>query len=270
MNMSNTFAIKEVLDFTVETYASTGRGNVLFSVDYAANTSIQTTGERLPIRGGQGNYKILDLDHTKDCMMNAMLPIVDINALAVKLGVSVTEGATLATRSQTLISVGVTPTITLASTPASGSLKVYLVKSGTERDLGVEQTAGTPASTENTYSIVGRTITLNATSGVAGTKVFVSYDYTSGVNAQNVKITASDFPNFITIRGRGLVDDDQAGTKIPVSFKIHKAKVKPEFELTMAGDAATELSFETDCYTILNSEGIREYVDVVKLNDESY
>jgi hypothetical protein len=269
LNMSNTFAIKEVLDFTVESYASTGRGNILFSVDYAANTSIQTTGERLPIRGGQGNYKILDLDHTKDCMMNAMLPIVDINALAVKLGVPVTKGAATASRSQTLTTTGATPTIALASTPLTGSLKVYLIEAGTERDLGVEQTAGTPASTVNTYSITDNIITLNETSGVAGTKVFVSYEYTSGVNAQNVKITASDFPNFITIRGRGLVDDDQAGTKVPVSFKIHKAKVKPEFELTMAGDAATELSFEVDCYTTLNNAGIREYIDIVKLSDES-
>lgn len=266
--MSNTFAIKEVLDFTVESYAPTGRGNILFSVDYASNTSISTTGERLPIRGGQGNYKILDLDHTKDCMMNAMLPIVDINALAVKLGVSVVKGAATASRTQTL-TVGATPTVTLASTPLAGSLKVYLVATGTERDLGVEQTAGTPASVENTYSITDKTITLNATTATSGVKVFVSYDYTSGANAQNVKITASDFPNFITIRGRGLVDDDQAGTKVPVSFKIHKAKVKPEFELTMAGDAATELSFETDCYTIINSDGVREYIDILKLTDES-
>ncbi len=266
--MSNSFAIKEVMDFTVETYAPTGRGNILFPVDYASNTSISTTAERLPIRGGQGNYKILDLDHTKDCTMNAMLPIVDINALAVKLGVSVTKGAAIASKSQTLTTAGATPTITLASTPLAGSLKIYLIATGTERDLGVEQTAGIPASTVNTYSITDKTITLNATSGVAGTKVFVSYEYTSGANAQNVKITASDFPQFITIRGRGLVDDDQSGTKVPVSFKIHKAKVKPEFELTMSPDAATELAFEVDCYTIINSAGVREYVDIVKLNDE--
>ncbi len=267
--MSNTFAIKEVLDFTVETYSPTGRGNILFTVDYANNTTVSTTGERLPIRGGQGNYKIMDLDHTKDCMMNATLPIVDIKALAVKLGVSVSTGAKTAVMQETKTTAGATPTITLASTPLAGTLKVHLITTGTERDLGTEQTAGTPASTVNTYSITGKEITLNATSGVAGTKVFISYDYTSGANAQNVKITASNFPAFITIRGRGLTDDDQSGTKVPVSFKIHKAKVKPEFELTMSPDAATELPFECDCYTILNSDGVREYVDILRLTDEA-
>jgi hypothetical protein len=37
----------------------------------------------------------------------------------------------------------------------------------------------------------------------------------------------------------------------------------------MASDAATELDFTVDCYTILNSEGKREYVDIVKLDDEA-
>lgn len=265
--MSNTFAIKEVMDFTVETYSASGRGTLLFYVDYAGNTSIQTTAERLPIRGGQGNFKIIDLDHTKDTMFNSMLPIVDVKALATKLGVSVTEGAKTATKTETF-TVGATPTLTLAATPLANTLKIH--KMLFERDLSTEQTAGTPASTPNEYSISGAEVTLNATTAAEGTKFLVSYEYTSGANAQNIKITASDFPNYITIRGTGLVDDDQEGQKIPVSFKIHKAKVQQEFELTMEGTSATELAFNCDCYTIKNSAGTREYADIVVLQDEAY
>lgn len=265
--MSNTFAIKEVMDFTVEKYSATGRGELLFYVDYAGNTSIATTAERLPIRGGQGNFKILDLDHTKDTMFNAMLPIVDVKALATKLGVDVVTGAKAAIKTEVLI-VGATPTLVLASTPLANTLKIH--KMEFERDLKAEQTAGTPASVENTYSITDKTITLNATTATLGTKFLVSYEFTSGVNAQNIKITASDFPNFITIRGTGLVDDDQEGQKIPVSFKIHKVKVQQEFELTMEGTTATELAFNCDCYTILNSAGDREYTDIVILQDSAF
>ena len=265
--MSNTFAIKEVMDFTVEKYSSTGRGEMLFYVDYAGNTSVQTTAERLPIRGGQGNFKILDLDHTKDTMFNSMLPIVDVKALATKLGVDVVEGAKAAPKTEILI-VGATPTLTLAATPLANTLKIH--KMEFERDLKEEQTAGTPASTPNQYSITDKTITLNATTAPAGTKFLVSYEYTAGANTQNIKITANDFPNFITITGTGLVDDDQEGQKIPVTFKIHKAKVQPDFELTMEGSSATELVFNCDCYTILNSEGTREYSDICVLQDESY
>ena len=267
--MSNTFAIKEVMDFTVEKYSPTGRGEMLFYVDYAGSTSVQTTAERLNIRGGQGNFKILDIDHTKDTMFNSMLPIVDVKALATKLGVDVVTGATRASKTEVLV-VGATPAngVVLSATPLANTLKIH--KLLFERDLGAEQTAGTPASVENTYSIADKTVTLNATTAPVGTKFLVSYEYTSGVNAQNIKITASDFPNFITIRGTGLVDDDQEGQKIPVSFIIHKAKVQQEFELTMEGTSATELAFNCDCYTILNTAGTREYCSITILADEAY
>jgi hypothetical protein len=264
---SNTFALKEVLDFTVEKYSATGRGDVLFSVDYAGNTSVTVTAERLPIRGGIAGYKIIDLDHSKDAMYNAVLPIVDINALAVKLGKDVAKGATTAVKKE-ILKANASNKITLTATPLANSLKVYLLIN--ERDLGAEQVAGTPASTPNTYSISGKEITLNATTAPLGTSIVVFYDYTTGANAQNVKITASDFPSFISISGIGLVDDDQAGQKVPVSFRIHKAKVQPSFELTMATTEATELEFMCDLYTIINTVGEREYVDIVKLNDEAF
>ncbi|MFA7204597.1 MAG: hypothetical protein WC188_12920 [Candidatus Caldatribacteriota bacterium] len=265
--MSDTFAIKEVLDFNVFEYSSTGYGDLLFTVDYAKSSSINTTGERLPIRGGQGNYKIMDLDHTKDCTFNSILPLVDVNALATKLGKAVATGATSATKKE-ILTTSATNTITLTQTPLTGTLKIY--KLAYERDLGAEQTAGTPGTTENKYSIDGKVVTLNATTAPAGSQFICTYEYTSGANAKNIKITASDFPGFITITGRGLVDDDQEGKKVPVSFKVHKAKVQVGFELTMASDAATELDFTTDCYTIINSDGEREYIDIVKLEDEAY
>ena len=266
--MSNTFAIKEVLDYTVEAYSASGRGNILFTVDYAKSSSVQTTAQRLGIKGGIGFFKILDLDYDKECTFNSVLPIVDVTALATKLGKAVTTGAVTTLKKEILTTAGATPTITLAATPIAGSLKIYTLSN--ERDLGTEQTAGTPASQENTFSLSGAVVTMNSVSGVAGTKMVVFYDYTSGATAQNIKITASDFPNFITITGRGLVDDDQAGQKIPVTFRVHKAKVKPEFELTMASDAATELAFDCDCYTILNAANEREFVDIVKLNGEAF
>ena len=264
-NMSNTFVIKEVLDFSVEEYSATGRGNMLFSVDYAKSSSVQTTSERLPIRGGMGHFKILDIDYQKDCMFNSVLPVVDVNALAVKIGKSTTTGSVTTPNKQILTATGATPTITLASTPITGTLKVHVLS--LERDLGVEQTSGN-ASTPNEYSISGKVITLH--SSLENQKMVVFYDYASGAAAQNIKITATDFPNFITITGRGLVDDDQEGKKVPVTFRVHKAKVKPEFELTMASDAATEIPFDVDCYTVLNSDNEREFVDIVKLNDEAY
>jgi len=184
------------------------------------------------------------------------------------LGKDVTTGAVRATKKE-IITVDASNQVTLAQTPLTNTLKIY--KLVLERDLGTVQVSATPVSPDvNEYYISGTTVTFNATSLPEASKVVCTYDYTSGATAQNMKITAVDFPNFITITGRGLVDDDQAGQKVPVSFKIHKAKVSPTFELSMASNAATELDFTVDCYTILNSANEREFIDIVKLNDEAY
>ena len=265
--MGNTFVISRVLDFSVYKFATSGYGDLLFTADYAKTSTVATTGERLEISGGPNNYKIMDIDHTKRCTYNASLALVDVNALATKLGKAVTVGAKPAFKKE-ILTVNSSNQVTLAEEPLTGTLRIYKLVG--ERDPGVEQTLGTPASTESKYSISTKTITFNATSAPVNTKMLITYDYTSGVLAQNIKITANDFPGFITIAGRGLVDDDQDGKIVPVSFKIHKAKVQPGFELTMASASATELEFMTDCYTVLNSAGEREFVDIVKLNNEAY
>jgi hypothetical protein len=265
--MGNTFAIKEVLDYNVFKYSADGYGDLLFMVDYAGQSTVTTASERLDIRGGQGFFKLLSIDYQKDCAFNSTLPLVDVNALALKLGKDIKTGATKAPK-KVILTASASNTITLPDTPLDGTLKIY--KLVLERDLGAEQKVGTPATTEDTYSIAEKVVTLNSTSAPENSKFVCTYEYTSGTKAQDIKITATDFPNFITITGRGLVDDDQAGQKIPVSFKVHKAKVQPAFELTMASNAATELAFNVDCYTILNDDNEREFIDIVKLNDEAY
>lgn len=265
--MGNTFVVSRTMDFTVYEYAVSGYGDMLFTVDYAKSSTIATTGERLPVRGGPSNYKILDIDHSTDCTFNANLPLVDVRALATKLGRSVVVGAANAFKKE-ILTASASNTVTLAEEPVTGTLKIYKLVG--ERDPGVQQTAGVPGTTEDKFSIAVKIVTFNTVSVPSGTKLLITYDYTSGVLAQNVKITANDFPSFITIVGRGLVDDDQDGKIVPVSFKIHKAKVQPGFELTMESGSATEIPFMTDCYTIVNSTGDREYVDIVKLNNEAY
>jgi len=268
--MSNTIAIKDVLDFTVEAYSSTTtRGTILFRVPYSTETTISAKGTRLTIRGGQGNYKIIDLDHSKDFTLKATLPLVDMIAFAVKNGRSMVTGAATAPCTE-ILTASASNTITLTNAPLANTLKVYLV-SGT-RDIGVEQTVGTPATIPNTYSIASSVVTLNATTVPAGTKVYVFYSYTSGVNATDLKLTASDFPTFIRITGRGFGTDDVTGQRIPMSFDVKKAKVQINWDLTMTEEKATELDFTCDCYPILDPADNKTQlvVDMVRLVDEAY
>lgn len=246
--MSNQFALKEVLNYTVQKYSPNGfGGDVLFFVDYAKDTMVSTKGERLDIRGGQGNYKLLSMDHTMDATFKATLPLLDTSSLASMTGKPLVTGATTVPKKE-IITVSVAGTMNLSETPLTGSLKIYKVNN--ERDIGTEQTTGTPASTPDKYSIAGKAVTLNTTSAPAGSKFLAVYDYTSTALARKMTITANNFPDYVRITGDGLAVDQVDGLTYPVKFDIKKAKVKPGFEWTIANDKATEIPFEYDLYPV--------------------
>lgn len=265
--MSNTLVFYDVMNFAVEEYSSTTtRGAILHKVDYAKETKLTVSGERIEVRGGQGNYKIISIDHSKNCVFSALLPLVDIKALQVKLGKTVTTGTTTAEKNE-ILSANAENKITLTQTPLDNTLKIYKL-SGT-RDMGVEQVAGTPASAEDKYSIDAKVVTLNATTAPVGTKFYVTYSYTTGSTANKLKVTANNFPTYIRITGEAWEMDDVTSKRVPCSFNILKCIPKLDFELNMTAGAASELNFECDCDAVLDADNDITYVTIVKKNDEA-
>ena len=259
--MNNVFAIAEVVDYVVQDYRTK---DVLFMVDYAQNVMLGTNAERLNISGGIGNYTLLSIDHTKTANYESTLPLVDVNALGVKLGKKATKGAVTVPMNERLAVVG--SKITLTQTPLTGSLKVYLLENG--RDIKNELVVGTPSSA-NEYSITGKEITVHNTIA-AGSVILCVYNYTSGINAKQVTVTATDFPSFIRITGRG-IGEDQSGNKAPVVFDVKKMKVTPEFQMNFAAGTATEIAFNGDMFAhdeVVGGKVIKKYFDVTVLPDE--
>jgi hypothetical protein len=196
------------------------------------------------------NYKLVSFDHTKSTTFQFEAPLVDLSFLSKITGKDLSVGAVNVPKREVLTTVGATPTITLASTPVGTTLKVYLLTAS--RDHGTVQTAGTPSSTVNTYSIASGVITLNATTAPAGTQIIVYYDYAAGSTTQTVTMTADKFPPYMKIVGEGLVTDQVTGTDtVPVKFTILKAKPKNNFSLTMKSTEATTLSMEFDLFAVL-------------------
>jgi hypothetical protein len=246
--MSNTFAFKEVLNYTVQAYSATGVGGaVQFFVDYAKDSAVSTKAERLDLRGGQGNYKLLSMDHSADATFKATLPLLDTSALASMTGKALVTGATQVPKKE-IITIAVAGTMTLASPPVTGSLKIYKLLNN--RDISTEQTVGTPATTPEQYTISSATVTLNVTTGAIGAKFLCVYDYTSSALAKKMTITANNFPGYVRITGDALAVDESDGLTYPVKFDIKKAKVKPGFEWTFASDKATEIPFEYDLFPV--------------------
>jgi hypothetical protein len=250
MAASKQIGIKEVLNLQVFNYTT---GANVFYADYASNTSIEHAAERLDLRGGQGNYKLLSFDHTKNAMMKCELPLVDLEFIALLTGKALNTGAVAVPKREVLTSSGATPTITLAATPIAGTLKIYALSGN--RDVGTEQTAGTPSSTQNAYSISGAVVTLNATSGVAGSQFIVTYNYTSAATVRTSIFTADKFPGYFRITGEGLVTDQVDGNTYTVKFDLKKCKPQNNFTVSMSGTEATKLNITFDLYAVDVSDG---------------
>lgn len=243
--MSKQFGIKEVLNIDFFDFTT---GDPVFRADYCQNSSIKTSAERLDIRGGQGNYKLLSFDHTKTSEMMFESAIVDSVFLGKLAGKDTSVGAIAVPTRDLLTSAGATPTITLAATPVSGTLQIWKITD--DRDISTEQTEGTPASVANNYSISGTVVTLHATSGVAGTKFACYYDYTTAATTETITVTANAFPSYMKAVGKGIMTDLVSGASVPVVFELMKIKPKNDFELTMKADAATQLNMTFDLFSI--------------------
>jgi len=258
--MSLQFGIKEVLNYTAFDFTT---GKQLFYVDYAADSSITSKATRLDLRGGQGNYKLLSFDHTKDMTFTTKMPLVDLNVIGMLTDKAVTIGVTDVPTRDTLTSA--TQTITLSQIPVAGTLKIYLING---RDVGVEQVLGLPATIPNAYSITDKIVTLNVTSAPDGTAFVATYSYSAPATTSTTTFTADKFAGYVRIVGQGLVTDQVSGETVPTVFEVKKAKAQNDFTITMNSTAATEIALVFDMYSVdvPNGSGIdKVYVTMTAL-----
>jgi hypothetical protein len=256
--MSKQLLIKEVLNTQFYNYTT---GSPIFYADYMSNSTIETTSERLDIRGGQGNYIIGTFDHTKTCMFKCEMPVVDMEFLAELTGKSLNTGSVQINNRETLI-VNASNQVTLAATPVEGTLRIYL-KEG-DRDNGTEQVEGTPVSNQNQYSITGNLVTLNATTCPDGTEIFVYYDYMTSATSRTITFTADKFPGYVRAVGTGIVTDQVTGAERVVKFDVKKCKPATTFSITQSSTEATKLTMDFAVYStdVVNNDGTTDKVYV--------
>jgi hypothetical protein len=224
MAASKQLAIKEVLNAQIFDYSTS---DLLFYADYASDTSIDSTAERLDLRGGQGNYKLVSFDHTKNMTMKTELPLVDLEFIALLTGKALSIGSVNVPKREILYA-DASNKITLSATPVSGTLKIYLLSN--ERDNGTEQTSGSPA-TVNQYSLSGAQATLNSTTAPVSTAFVVTYSYAAPATTRTMTFTADKFARYVRIVGQGIVTDQVTGENYVTVFDILKAKPKNNFTI---------------------------------------
>lgn len=245
------FGIKEVYNLNIVDFAT---NKPFIYVDYAEATTNENTAERTSLKGGQGYYKLMDFDHSKESTLKLTVPLVDIKLLAMLAGDDLVEGATSVFKREelTVADNGGKMKITLSETPIDKTVVVHKLEG--LRDYGKEVTVS---------NVTGNKVELT---GVAdGEKVVVFYQYSSPATAKKFSIKANKFPKTVKIFGDGLWRDQETGMDKAVKMMIHKAKPQANFTLTTSGSDVTTLEITFDLYPIKDAAGDMSYIDYVVL-----
>ena len=223
------FGMKEVCDVT---FVDLSNNKPVLFLDTLKMTTVENKAETSYARGGHGNPKILGWDFNREATLTIQDALLSPTSLSLLAGNDVSIGSKNIDFREVLI-VSSPNTVTLSHTPV-GITGIYLTQDGYEH--GAEQTAGTPATTENQYSIAAKVVTFNATSCPAGSKIIVYYTFASSADTHTVTISADKFPGYYKIIGDTVVRNESTGEDEPFQLVVAKAKMKADFTLTLKPD----------------------------------
>ncbi|HBY19406.1 MAG TPA: hypothetical protein DEG71_00010 [Clostridiales bacterium] len=146
----------------------------------------------------------------------------------------------------------------LAATPKAGSLTIFILDSDSVSH-GVEQTTGTPATTENKYSIANNTeLTFNATTFASAGQV-VCYYLLDGSHP-TFTVDNVSFPGGYKIYADSAIRGTNQVDKY-VQYQLLNCKPKSNVSLTMDSSNVAKLSIEWDLFA--DSAGdMMHYVEV--------
>ncbi|MBE2918568.1 hypothetical protein HPK02_06570 [Anoxybacillus flavithermus] len=256
------FGIKEVYNLNIVDFAT---NKPFIYVDYAGATTNENTAERTSLKGGQGYYKLMDFDHSKESTLKLTVPLVDIKLLAMLAGDDLVEGATsIFKREELMVDVNYEELealkednsdkkmITLSKTPINETVVVHKLEG--LRDYGKEVTVS---------DVTGNKVELTGVD--LGDRVVAFYQYLSPATAKKFSIKANKFPKTVKIFGDGLWRDQETGMDKAVKMMIHKAKPQANFTLTTSGSDVTTLEITFDLYPIKDADGDMSYIDYVVL-----
>ena len=223
--MSDQFIVKEVSNLVFLDYQTQ---QPLGYTDYASVTTSDVKATRIEVRGGQGNYLLGVVDHSKTVTVTLTLPLVDLKFVAMLSGDTLTpQSQNVYQRDKLTVQVISTGTINVtAGASTAGNAVVAL--NGTNYNVAVLATdsassvAGkiqavlaaipnvnaTVNGTTVTVVVAGSSaITLTYTAGTTGTTATANVTSTNGV-------VLTQTPNAGTLNLYDLVDARDFGTAV--------------------------------------------------------
>lgn len=239
------YGIKDAANLTVK---SNTTNKVVLYADYCNKTDINFTSD--PVYAMKKGVKAIGWDTARDGTMTTEMQVFDLAWVAMLMGSEMTTGAIELNKREVLTVSSATATLT--DTPKAGSLSVFKLDSDGITQL-TEQTAGTPASQQNTYSISTKTLTFNATTFATDGKVVCYYLLDSAATARSFVVKSNTFPSGYSVVGNTTIRSDSNVDKV-IEFRMGNIKPRSNMSLTFSSDDVTTLSIEWDIFADSDNE----------------
>jgi hypothetical protein len=230
------YALKDAANLRIDD--STGKTKLF--VNYAKTSTLEFTSDS--VFAMNKNVKAVRFDSNREGTFTTTMEVFPMDIIPLLFGTSFTDKTVPFAKREVLnVKSG---TATLTGSPKVGTLQVFKIEPDDKLTHIAEQTIGTPATTENKYSIADKTLTFNATT-FPDDDGWVACYYFVDTAAKTFTIDNISFPGGYVIygdtalRGTDQVDDF-------VQFKLHNVKPQSNATLTMDVDNIATLTINWD------------------------
>ena len=267
------YGIKEVMNVVISTFNKDFEYSTPFAiVDYAQVTGLEHSAERIDIRGGWGNPKLLSFDHSKTVTMTMSLPLVDFKLLSKISGDDVKKQISKIFKSERLTikrgNNGIF--VNLERKPLENSAFFCNILDGRDLAENIELEGSTHKPNRNRCSLVTvgdeTRLYFNQETIKEGTEVLVNYIFETKQATENIVFSTNKFPKYVTLRGECLFRNQITGEDEIYNFTGYKASFQDNYSLTMSATDPTVLELTIDFYAYKhpNFEGCEQYYELVK------
>lgn len=220
------YALKDCANLRID---SSQAKKTVCEVNYAKTSNLEFSSDS--VFAMNKNVKAVRFDSNREGTFTTTMEVFPMDIIPLLFGTKFNnETVPWAKREVLKVTSG---SATLTGTPKVGTLQVFKVMDDDKLTHVAEQKVGTPATTENTYSISGSTLSFNTTTFAEDGYVACYYFVDQAV--KSFVVDNVSFPGGYVIYGettmRGTDQNDDF-----VQFKLHNVKPQSNATLTMDVD----------------------------------
>jgi len=246
------YGIKDAANMRIDSLTT---GKPVIYCNYAKTSSIEFTSEES--YAYNKTTKAIRWDKAREGKFQTSLEIFETKWIALLFGTSISSSSMSIAKREVLAVQAGGAGASLAVAPKAGSLVIFKLDAD-KISHGTEQTAGTPATTENTYSLATLALTFNATTFSSAGYVVAYYLVDSTVSKFTVDNVS--FPGGYKIYADSAIRGTDQVDKY-VQYQLLNCKPKSNVSLTMDADNVAKLDIEWDI--LADSSGnMMHYVEV--------